>query len=494
MKILHLVLFIAIIFSISCIRNLEPSPEKPKVDSLKVGLIAFYQFNNNSADSSGNKYNGTIVGNLISVPDRFNKPNSAYKFDGTSYISVPDNNALRLSATDFTINYWVKMDQYSTSSGSMILSKRGAGANNGWSTGITGFGSNISEAGQITFTTASISSPVLISKTYFPISEWHMVTIIYNVKTGVESMYLDGVLNNWSSLNATPNSLSTSPMFIGGDSQGPVVNPNFNAYLLKGTIDDIRIYDRILSPADIDKLIDYTPPKLNNTIDSLKLGLVAFYPFSGTAVDSSGHNHNPSSYVNVSLIPDRFSKPNSAYAFNGSSFMIIPEDSSLRLSNTNFTINYWVKIYQYGGSYGNFVISKRGANQNNGWSAGFAGLLSNISAPGVSTFTTASITVPTLTSLNPVPLNSWHMITITYNKSSLVETMFVDGVLSATQGQTPSPNASTNVDMYIGGDSQGPFVNPNFFAYLFNGGIDDIRIYNRLLSNSDLSKLYTLTY
>ncbi|MBS1501762.1 MAG: Ig-like domain-containing protein, partial [Bacteroidetes bacterium] len=97
-------------------------PKAQAVDSLKVGLIAYYAFNNNAVDSSGNNNNGTVY-NAVSTTDRFGNANSAYQFDGTSsYITVPDNQALRLSHTDFTINYWVNLDEYTVLSGSAVLS------------------------------------------------------------------------------------------------------------------------------------------------------------------------------------------------------------------------------------------------------------------------------------------------------------------------------------------------------------------------------------
>ncbi|RCH54627.1 hypothetical protein DJ568_12470 [Mucilaginibacter hurinus] len=71
------------------------------------GLIAYWNFDNNGNDLSGNGNHG-ILHNVSSSIDRFGNPLGAYKLkDATSYITVPDSISLRLNNTDFTLNIWV---------------------------------------------------------------------------------------------------------------------------------------------------------------------------------------------------------------------------------------------------------------------------------------------------------------------------------------------------------------------------------------------------
>lgn len=57
--------------------------------NLTQGLVAYYPFNGNVNDQSGNGKNGTINGATL-PNDRNTVPNSAYSFNGTnSYISIP---------------------------------------------------------------------------------------------------------------------------------------------------------------------------------------------------------------------------------------------------------------------------------------------------------------------------------------------------------------------------------------------------------------------
>ena len=87
-------------------------------------LVAYYPFNGNANDASGNGNNGTVNGATLTT-DRFGNANSAYLFNGTNNdIIVPDAPGLRPSGA-YTINAWVQpMGFYSGScQGNVIVNK-----------------------------------------------------------------------------------------------------------------------------------------------------------------------------------------------------------------------------------------------------------------------------------------------------------------------------------------------------------------------------------
>src|ERR1700721_3520704 len=74
---------------------------------LNTGLVAYYPFNGNANDASGNGNNGNVAGATLTA-DRFGNPNSAYSFNGKSnYIRVPNSDSLQLT-NDFTLTAWIK--------------------------------------------------------------------------------------------------------------------------------------------------------------------------------------------------------------------------------------------------------------------------------------------------------------------------------------------------------------------------------------------------
>ena len=85
------------------------------------GLFAYYPFNGNANDASGNGNNGTVNGATL-TEDRFGNANSAYSFDGVNdSIRLPDFTQLN-PEEDFAISLWVKPSQ----NGGMLLNREAA--------------------------------------------------------------------------------------------------------------------------------------------------------------------------------------------------------------------------------------------------------------------------------------------------------------------------------------------------------------------------------
>ena len=89
---------------------------------LTNGLVAYYPFNGNANDESGNGNDGTIVG-ATATADRFGVVTKAYRFNGTSdYIQVGDKPQLRMT-TALTISTWINPNK--ATDVQMIVNKEG---------------------------------------------------------------------------------------------------------------------------------------------------------------------------------------------------------------------------------------------------------------------------------------------------------------------------------------------------------------------------------
>ena len=81
------------------------------------GLVAYYPFNGNANDESGNAINPTYIGTGVTLTtDRFGNPDKAYNFDGNagSYIRMP---ADKLPTTNRTISLWFNVPEVSNRPG-----------------------------------------------------------------------------------------------------------------------------------------------------------------------------------------------------------------------------------------------------------------------------------------------------------------------------------------------------------------------------------------
>jgi hypothetical protein len=86
------------------------------------GLVAYYPFNANANDVSGNGHHGVVYGGATFVADRFGKTSSAVKFDGIDdYIAVINGlEAFSIGTSNFSMSIWVKVDQFYGGQGKVI--------------------------------------------------------------------------------------------------------------------------------------------------------------------------------------------------------------------------------------------------------------------------------------------------------------------------------------------------------------------------------------
>ncbi|MFZ4796451.1 MAG: LamG-like jellyroll fold domain-containing protein [Bacteroidia bacterium] len=202
-------------------------------------------------------------------------------------------------------------------------------------------------------------------------------------------------------------------------------------------------------------------------------GLVACYPFNGNSQDQSGFSNHGTNY-GATLTTDRFGNPNSAYYFNGSTYIYVPNSASLSTPTSSSTIAFWAYTTSwstwFGINYGSILSKSNSATTCNYRvsliATGISGIINNkiwdyfIGTNG---------------------LNQWDFFVVTMNGNTL--SYYKNGVLI---GQNSSPSAfslSTNNPLYIGRDD------PGFIDY-YTGKIDDIRIYNRVLNYSEVISLY----
>ena len=109
------------------------------VNSLTNGLTAYYPFNGNANDASGNGNNGVVNGATLTA-DRFGSPNSAYRFNGTSWIQLPDT-VEPAQPSGLTLSAWVQADSGANAAGAWLIhlsNRTGEGGMAIWNAGSWG--------------------------------------------------------------------------------------------------------------------------------------------------------------------------------------------------------------------------------------------------------------------------------------------------------------------------------------------------------------------
>jgi glucose/arabinose dehydrogenase len=200
------------------------------------------------------------------------------------------------------------------------------------------------------------------------------------------------------------------------------------------------------------------------TFASAPSGLVAAYGFeetSGSNVDDSSGNANHGTLSNATRTSGRYG---SALSFNGTNARVnVPDSNSLDLT-TGMTLEAWVFPTAFGGWRD--VVYK---GQNDLYYLMSSSSQASMPASGG---TWAS---NNLYGTSVLPLNSWSHLATTYDGTTM--RLFVDGAQVSSRAQTGSVLTSTG-QLTIGGDA--------LYGQYFAGKIDDVRVYNRALSASEL--------
>jgi len=218
---------------------------------------------------------------------------------------------------------------------------------------------------------------------------------------------------------------------------------------------------------------------------NLDSGLIAYYPLDGNTQDFSGNNHNGVTVQSPVISADRFTNTNGCYWFNGNGdYIRVKKETTLEPKNA-VSVSAWV--YAEDLSSWLIVTSKRYIHSHSPgnsyilFAAGSAGQ-TQYWAFGVGNKTVETFAVDE----NMVQTKKWVHLTGTYdnNGGSGNIKLYVNGNLiskATADYEIAYSDSSLRIGMAIPGPSK----------QFFRGKIDDVRIYNRALSSSEVFLLYS---
>jgi hypothetical protein len=492
------------------------------------GLVAWYPFNGNANDESGNGNHGIANGGVAITTDRFGISNSAYTFPGnnSSFININQNSSFSNFTSGITLSFWYLSYANQSSPGyhPRVLEL-------GY-TGTTGFGAR-------GFPETGIS----VHQNSFSAGYW------WTGGTGTQS------LNTWYHLVISVNFISNSwiayhngNQILSGVNGGSTTSINYSGYTFNigrkpitqdgawnGKVDDIAIYNRALTAQEITALYTGVAPcqstssTTNLTVPSTSLpytwngltfnnagtqtatltnaagcdssatlnlavtntlpnylptnGLVGYWPFNGNANDESG-NENHGTVNGATLAPDRFGNSGKAYGFDGNDNIVVLNNNSL--NNTSFTISAWVKLPNFNNPF--YEILTKGCDLDENYELLIYG--SQIDAGAVETAIKFSNGSRSGTGGSGIPNNcpnkvisdQWQFISATYDVSSGYLRTYINGVPNCIDLLSRTPKTNTT-NLIFGSDP--------CLGRFHIGNIDDIAIYNRALTPQEITAMYS---
>jgi hypothetical protein len=328
-------------------------------------------------------------------------------------------------------------------------------------------------------------------------NRWYFITGTRDSVTGVMNLYKDGVL-------AVTGTKSTGPLPSNLNGQWSFGQPNNTGFGANSNgcgckLDEIRMYDRVLSASEVANLYQTGVKKINTTQDINTNGLVGHWTLdgkntvwssssAGTTLDTSGGS-NTGTITNMSRSTSVASgKIGQALDFaGGGSADYVNFNSAASLDDIEtqggggMTVMAWINPRSSGGSGNSVIIGK-----SNGGTAGYWRLYNTGRLAFAKDFSTTDLATMSNAS-NTLTYNQWQHVAATWDGSALASNVHlyingaeISGYTSQVDGVgTAVSDAANNVFMSASGTNE------------FDGKIDDARIYNRVLSTAEITALYT---
>ncbi|HMY65176.1 MAG TPA: putative Ig domain-containing protein [Leptospiraceae bacterium] len=393
-----------------------------------------FSFTSASLSDSGSSLALSAFGGPTSVNGKDGDTNGAYNFDGSSqYLSITNPSGLPTGSSPRTICAWANPRSFPAVSGTFII------ANYGSATASSSFGlSMMNSAGTNQVGITGYNDDLSANYTV-PLNAWTHICGVYDGTTA--SLYIDGKL---FSSGAKSYNTGSSFLFIGAQSS---LTQHFN-----GKIDEVRIYNTALTAAQIRQITVQVPS-----------GLAARYDFNGNPAEVSGSGISLSSSGSFALTADRHGIAGNAYTFNGASSFSTA--APITVSNTgNITITAWIRPTNFNGAVNMIIVNGNGSF--NGYGIYINGTASNV-------LTGIIGGVANVASSIAPPLNVWSHISLraTGTNWDLRLNGAPIGTLASAAPITPT------VGTFIGSSPTNEF---------FTGDIDDVRVYNRALTDSEI--------
>jgi hypothetical protein len=448
------------------------------------GLVAWYPFNGNANDESGNGIVSENIGGVFSN-DRNNNQMAAYN-STLGYVTATSN---LLNTNSFSYSAWVNPS----------LLTNGLGDIGGTYFDYQGYFVGISNG--IPHVRIHSSQPnsdkEVLSNEPITSNSWSLITATF--ESSELKLYVNGVLKgslatgSFIFVNRGVLAIGRSPWVL-----------NFSTASFPGLVDDVAIYNRALTPSEIQQLYqdqtgqvqqpltcNITAPVTSicegesitlsmNTTDgagsssqlpaNLQQGLVANYPFEDGALGEASID----GMAEVSA--DRFGQSNGAYSLANSGYINLG-NGGLTSNPSSYSMSLWFKSSALSqGLYDNtsVLITRRHMDWGPTWTTlqivNSGNLALAVDGPAYSNVLNSNINVLD---------NQWHHVVGVKNGSNYI--LYLDGAQVGNLTDNYA-HAGSSQDFHLGHDGA---WNTNFI-----GSFDDVSIYNRAIDSIEVVQIY----
>ncbi|MGZ5482374.1 MAG: beta strand repeat-containing protein [Pyrinomonadaceae bacterium] len=423
------------------------------------GMLAWYPGDGNANDIQGPTFeNGTLQGGATFATG---KVNQAFSFGGGSNDGVLTSLTLNYS-NGATLDAWIKTSD--SEAGAVVSDGGGSSGNNGMGLFV--------ESGQVKlYGSNGAGLNFVVTGTNVADSNWHHIAGTWTGTTAPNDvkLYVDGVEVATGTAVATVGD-GMVPFSIGGDPAPPSVDfNNFN-----GLIDEVEIFNTAVSAPDIVAIYNASFAGKCRTCTTPPTGMVSWWPSEGNANDIAGPNNGTFAASTYAA-----GKVGQAFSFDGVDDQVSVPHNANQNTGSQITIDAWVNPTSSGS--GRPILQKRSAGNVGGYTfeTGATGELYFVIWIG-GTPTGHDLVTPANVTVNGV----WQHVAATYDGATMK--IYVNGVEKASRSSSGAIDAVTD-PIVIGRNVVSPFQ-------AWHGGIDEIELFNRALSQPEIAALTNAGY
>lgn len=202
--------------------------------------------------------------------------------------------------------------------------------------------------------------------------------------------------------------------------------------------------------------------------------LIGWWGLNGRAADQSGYG-SMGVLSGPIATTNKDNQRDSAFSFDGTDdYINVGTNSTVGNLTNNFSVSAWIRPQAF--TTANVIIAATRAASNNGFSFAVYGTGLRFTTYTVKDYDTAGVTLLA---------NTWYHVTAVLDNNNV--TFYVNGVNRGTITHTTGGLANTDDPYQIGASTSN---GSSTLTFPFNGKLDDIRIYSRVLSADEITRIY----
>lgn len=424
------------------------------------GIVSWWPAGGNALDAEANHNDGTLNG---STSYAAGKVGQTFNFTGSSgYVQIADSASLN-PTNALTIDAWVYFN--SGTSNHMIVGKDNQGTQRQFLLSVSSNAKFRSYVGITNGTFYYAEGNTVVTQ-----GAWYHVAMTYSAANSNLALYVNGTLDTNVTVSGS-TIRSTEPVFIGNQPYGI-------SYASSFLVDEADLFNRALSGSEIQSIYNAgAAGKVNPNCVSTSTNAVGWWAGDDNIYDLAHTNFgvlfNGASYA-AGKVSDGFS-------FDGvNDYLVVSNNATAGdLNPTNaITLEAWVYLNSFDNAH-HPIISKDGCT----FDRQYLLTVNNLQTFRFHIGTSCGFCYADGT--NVVPVGAWTHVAMTYDSATQKLILYVNGVKDKEVSSITGPIISTTQPVFIGGAPH------SCFPYYFPGIIDESTIYNRALTATEISAIYS---